>query len=164
MSALPELTWSRRLFLALFCTGMLILTRDRIEFELGYACEYGNFHGLIFPRDQKMAATWPRRAAQLGHARAQYLLALSYSRGWGVKQDDVMAERWFSLSAEQAYAPACFHLAWMLHKGEGVALDEARARRLMAQAEALGMGYAAQASANWAAARKWPVNHTQTVQ
>ena len=142
------------LFPALFCAGLLVLARDRIEFELGYAYEYGDFHGLAFPRDQEQAATWLYRAARLGHARAQYLLAMSYSRGWGVKQDDVRAERWFSQSADQAYAPACFHLAWMLHKGEGMARDEARALRLMAQAGALGKDAAAETGANRAAARK----------
>ena len=130
--------------LILVCTAVLAaaLWRDRIAFELGYAYAQGHFHGWTLARDDARAATWLRRAAQAGHARAQYLLGLSYSRGWGVAQDDAQAEHWFNQAASQAYAPACYHLGWMAHKGEGVARDAARAQRLMAQAAGLGMSAA----------------------
>ncbi|PIX97777.1 MAG: hypothetical protein CO126_06745 [Hydrogenophilales bacterium CG_4_9_14_3_um_filter_63_34] len=131
------------LFLVFAAMLMAVSGRDRIAFELGYAYANGHFHGFSLVRDEAQAATWLRRAAQAGHARAQYLLGLLYSRGKGVKQNDAEAEFWFNRAASQAYAPACFHLAWMAHKGEGVAHDEARARRLMAQAAGLGMSAAA---------------------
>ncbi|MDD5389028.1 MAG: tetratricopeptide repeat protein [Gallionellaceae bacterium] len=135
---------SRKVALLLACVALLsaALLRDRIAFELGYAYAHGDFHGWTLTRDDTQAVAWLTRAAELGHARSQYLLGLSYSRGRGVRQDDAEAERWFDLAASQSYAPACFHLAWMLHKGEGVAHDEARAQRLMAQAAGLGMSAA----------------------
>lgn len=144
MNAVLGISWWRRLLIfALLGAALFALIRDRLAFELGYAYEYGNFHGWRVARDPVKAATWLRRAAEAGHARAQYLLGLELSRGWGVAQDDATAQRWFSRAADQAYAPACFHLAWLLHKGEGVAHDEARAQRLMAQAAGLGMSSAA---------------------
>lgn len=131
------------LALLLLCAALLFAWRDRIAFELGYAYSQGRFHNLTLARDDAKAAYWLHRAAAAGHARARYMLGLSYSRGWGVPRDDAAAERWFNLAAGQAYAPACFHLAWLYHKGEGVAHDEARAQRLMAQAAQRGMSAAA---------------------
>jgi TPR repeat protein len=138
----PYRHWPRAFALLLVCTALLAAWQDKVAFELGYAYAHGSFHGWTLARDDAKAATWLRRAAEAGHARAQYLLGLSYSRGRGVVQDDAEAERWFSRAASQAYAPACFHLAWMAHKGEGVAHDAARAQRLMAQAAGLGMSAA----------------------
>lgn len=133
----------RRLGLALLLlVAVVYAQRDRIAFELGYAYANGDFHGLTLARNDEKAATWLRRAADTGHARARYMLGLSYSRGWGVRQDDTEAERWFVLAASQDYAPACFHLAWMYHKGEGVAHDAARAQALMARAADRGMSEA----------------------
>lgn len=140
MNAFPR--WLRTLALLLVCVALLTIWRDQVAFELGYAYAQGNFHGWALARDEMKATAWLRHAAEAGHARSQYMLGLSYSRGRGVKQDDAEAERWFNLAAGQAYGPACFHLAWMLHKGEGVAHDEARAQRLMAQAAGLGMSAA----------------------
>ncbi len=140
MTAFPS--WRRALALLLVCAATLFIWRDRIAFELGYAHARGDFHGWTFARDDAKAATWLRRAAEAGHARAQYMLGLNYSHGWGVKQSDAEAEYWFNRAAGQAYGPACFHLAWMLHKGEGVARDEARARRLMIRAAEMGMSAA----------------------
>jgi TPR repeat protein len=143
MNPLPRRRWVRALALLLICAALLTAWRDRIAFELGYAYANGHFHGWTFARDDAQAALWLRRAAAAGHARAQYLLGLDYSRGWGVKQDDAEAERWFGRAAGQDYAPACFHLAWLYHKGEGVPHDEGRAQSLMAQAAGLGMAAAA---------------------
>ena len=147
MSASPR--WLRYFALLLVCAALLTaaLKRDRVAFELGYAYAQGNFHGWThgFAHDDAKAATWLRRAAEAGHARAQYLLGLFYSRGWGVRQDDAEAERWLERAASQAYAPACFHLAWLVHKGEGVVHDEARAQGLMVRAAGLGMSAAGMA-------------------
>ena len=129
----------RWLGLALLLVAAAFAHRDRIAFELGYAYAHGDFHGWALARDDEHAARWLRVAAEAGHARAQYMLGMRYSRGWGVRQDDAAAERWLNLSAGQGYAQACYHLAWMYHKGDGVARDEARAQALMARAAALGM-------------------------
>lgn len=141
--------WYRRLGLVLLLVGALFAWRDRIAFELGYAYANGDFHGWTLTRDDDKAATWLRRAADAGHARARYMLGLNYSRGWGVRRDDAEAERWFNLAADQGYAQACYHLAWMYHKGEGVAYDEDRAQRLMARAADLGRADAALALARF---------------
>ena len=46
-----------------------------------------------------MAAKWFRRAAEQGHANAQYRLGLRYSQGQGVPKNIVQAYMWWSLAA-----------------------------------------------------------------
>ena len=115
-----------------------------IQFELGYAFEYGNFHGWTsgFAQDHRQAAHWLGQAARANHPRAQYMLGILHARGRGVPRDDAQAEAWFSRSASNGYAPACYHLGWMFHKGDGVAREEQSAFRLMQQAAGQGMAAA----------------------
>ncbi len=115
-----------------------------IQFELGYAYEYGNFHGWTFgfAQDYGRAAHWLGEASRANHPRAQYMLGLLYAHGWGVPRDGIRAVEWFTRSAENGYAPACYHLGWMYHKGDGVPREEARAMRLMERAASQGMAAA----------------------
>ena len=48
------------------------------------------------------AVIWYRRAAEQGHASAQYNLGWMYANDRGVAQDDVTAYTWFSLAASGA--------------------------------------------------------------
>jgi hypothetical protein len=112
-----------------------------MQFELGYAYEYGNFHGWTsgFSQDHRQAAHWLGLAAQANHPRAQYMLGILHARGWGVPRDNTRSVQWFTRSARNGYAPACYHLGWMFHKGDGVPRDDDRAIRLLEQAAGQGM-------------------------
>lgn len=115
-----------------------------IQFELGFAYENGNFHGWTpgFTQDYRKADYWLGKAAQANHPRAQYMLGIQYSQGWGVPRNAQRAVAWFNRSAQNGYAPACYHLGWMLHKGDSVQRDNERAIKLMEQAAGQGMAAA----------------------
>ena len=51
------------------------------------------------PQDYAQAVKWYRKAADQGHAKAQYNLALMYANGYGVPQDYVSAHMWWNLAA-----------------------------------------------------------------
>jgi Sel1 repeat-containing protein len=46
-----------------------------------------------------------RKAAEQGHAEAQYRLGSCYREGFGVQQDDAEATKWYRKAAEQGYIP-----------------------------------------------------------
>ena len=52
--------------------------------------------------DAAESATWYRKAAEQGHASAQYNLGLMYSEGQGVPQDNVEAHMWLNLAAAKS--------------------------------------------------------------
>ncbi|MBE6662165.1 MAG: sel1 repeat family protein [Ruminococcaceae bacterium] len=47
------------------------------------------------------AVKWYRKAAEQGHAEAQYNLAVCYRMGRGVPMNDAIAEFWFNKASEQ---------------------------------------------------------------
>jgi TPR repeat protein len=61
-------------------------------------------HGV--PKNYAAAASWYRKAAEQGHASAQFNLGLMYSSGGGVPQDYVQAHKWFNLAASRFDATA----------------------------------------------------------
>ena len=75
------------------------------------------------PQDYKTAVQWFRRAAEQGHAMAQFNLGLMYDKGEGVPQDYKTAAQWYRRAAEQGNAMAQFNLGVMYRKGEGVPQD-----------------------------------------
>ena len=54
--------------------------------------------GEGIPQDDAEAVQWFRRAAEQGHAEAQFGLGLMYSTGKGVPQDYVAAHLFFNLA------------------------------------------------------------------
>jgi TPR repeat protein len=52
------------------------------------------------------AVPWYRKAAEQGHAGAQYTLGTMYDRGWGVAKDMTQAAEWYRRAAKQGYAMA----------------------------------------------------------
>lgn len=64
-----------------------------------------------------------RKAAELGHARAQCDLGVIYSAGEGVPKDEAEAVKWFRKSAEQGYAMAQYFLGCSYRDGKGVSKD-----------------------------------------
>jgi TPR repeat protein len=79
------------------------------------------------PPDHVNAAVWYRRAAELGHARAQNDLGWLLQNGWGAPRDDVQAVHWYRQAATQGYAIAQTNIGWMYQNGRGVPRDYAQA-------------------------------------
>jgi hypothetical protein len=52
-------------------------------------------------QDVSEAARWYEKAAERGHARAQYNLGCMFCDGNGVSQDYVQAHKWLSLAASR---------------------------------------------------------------
>ena len=77
--------------------------------------------------DFAAAAEWFRKAAEQGHAPAQYNLGTLYECGLGVPQDYVEAVKWFRKAAEQGLAEAQYNLGASYAKGLGVIKDYVRA-------------------------------------
>ena len=57
-------------------------------------------------QDYAAAVSWFRKAADQGHADAQYNLGNKYGNGQGVAQDFVQAHKWFNLGATSGDADA----------------------------------------------------------
>ena len=51
--------------------------------------------------DDQQAVLWYRKAAEQGHADAQYRLGSMYDQGKGVDEDDQQAVLWYRRAAEQ---------------------------------------------------------------
>lgn len=60
--------------------------------------------------DAQQALVWFRKAADQGHAEAQFHLGWRYDRGDGVTRDVAAAVGWYARAAEQGFAPALFRL------------------------------------------------------
>ncbi len=83
--------------------------RFAISIEKGDAkSQYGT--GSLYERGQflmkpnfKKAAHWYTKAAEQGHEKAQFVLALQYYWGEGVPENYKKATYWFSKAAEQGY-------------------------------------------------------------
>ena len=54
-----------------------------------------------WPLDDAEAMKWFRKAAEQGHADAQYNLGIMYKYGNGVPQDYVLAHMWLNIAAAQ---------------------------------------------------------------
>lgn len=87
-------------------------TDARAQFELGK--EYYDF------KDDERAVYWYRKAAEQGHADAQFNLGLAYRSGKGVRQNYSEAVKWFRSAAIQGHADAQFNLGLAYRDGEGV--------------------------------------------
>ena len=82
---------------------------------------YANGDGV--PKDSFEAVKWYRKAAEQGHADAQYNLGLAYRYGRGVPKDDAEAVKWYWKAAEQGDAEAQGNLGSMYFNGTGVSKD-----------------------------------------
>lgn len=87
----------------------------------------------IIPRSGNMetAAQWYERAANQGHAEAQYNLATLFEDGWGVEQDRVRAHFWAQAARENEFPAASPLLAELERQMNRKEVSEAR--RLFAE-------------------------------
>ncbi len=79
---------------------------------------YENGRGV--PQDFEEAVAWSRKAADQGHAKAQFNLGVLYNNGQGVPQDFKEAVAWYRKAADQGNADAQFNLGVSYAKSQGV--------------------------------------------
>jgi hypothetical protein len=60
---------------------------------------YANGEGVA--QDNAKAVEWYQKAADQGHARAQFNLGVKYANGEGVTQDNTKAVKWYQKAAAQ---------------------------------------------------------------
>ena len=82
---------------------------------------YANGRGVV--QDDEKAVEWYHRAAEQGHAIAQYDLSWMYQHGRGVTPNSSEAVRWCRLAAKQGYADAQNTLGWRYQYAKGVIQD-----------------------------------------
>ena len=69
------------------------------------------------------AVYWWQKAAEQGHAEAQYNLGLCFAREHGVVQDYEQAMSWFRKASEQEFALASYNIGLCYSRGFGVETD-----------------------------------------
>ena len=78
-------------------------------------------------KDYEEAVKWYRKAAEQGHAAAQYNLGVCYRNGIGISTDESEAVKWYRKAAEQGHAAAQYKLGVCYRNGRGVPTDESEA-------------------------------------
>ncbi|KAF9295978.1 hypothetical protein BGZ88_001000 [Linnemannia elongata] len=78
--------------------------------------------------DYAEAMTWYQKAAEQGHATAQYNIGSLYHQGLGMSQDYAEAMTWFRKAAEQGDATAQYYYIGIMYEiGLGVTKDTSKA-------------------------------------
>lgn len=94
--------------------------------------------GKILDYDLESAAAWFYRAAEQGHAAAQFNLGLMYAEGQSVPKDPAKAVELFTKAAEQGNVDAQNNLGVMYFVGEGITRDVEKAKHWFEKAAAQG--------------------------
>jgi len=91
------------------CRGTAVQLRQATQMlSSTWACATHDGDGVA--KDAEQAVSWYRRAAEAGHADAQFNLGICYSNGDGVAKDAEQAVSWFRRAAEAGHAAAQFNL------------------------------------------------------
>lgn len=85
------------------------------------------YTGEGVPRDFQQAARLFHHAASVGDPEAQYMMAVMYSEGAGLRERPDKAFVWATAAARQGHADACNLLGVFYSEGYGVDRDEAQA-------------------------------------
>lgn len=85
-------------------------------------------------KDYTNALAWYRKAADLGHADAQFWVGYLYEVGRGTDKNETEAAKWYQNAVDQKNTPAMVNLALLYEKGRGVTRDLPRALALYKQA------------------------------
>lgn len=80
--------------------------------------------GKGVPKDDSLASSWYRKAAEHGLSYAQNIMGLAYDIGRGVPKNDSFAQDWYRVAAEQGLKEAQSNLALMYQEGQGVPKNE----------------------------------------
>jgi TPR repeat protein len=87
------------------------------QYQLGRFC-YSSVNG-----GEAEAAIWYRKAADQGHAHAQFEIGECYADGTGVAKDEVEAVKWFRKAADQGGVWAQYKLGKCYENGTGISTD-----------------------------------------
>ena len=85
------------------------------------------YSGAVVERDFSEGIKWYRKAAEQGHAQAQYNLGVLCERGEGVEKNLSEAFKCYLKAAKQGYAPSQFSLGLSYFDAKGVSQDRAEA-------------------------------------
>ena len=85
------------------------------------------YDGKAVRQDYAEASKWYRKAAEQGHAFAQFTLGCMHSDGQGTPRDDAEAVKWWRRAAEQGNADGQFNVGYAYANGKGVPQDQAEA-------------------------------------
>jgi len=95
---------------------------------------------LLYSQRNFTAATeWFRKAADQGHAGAQYALGQMSEKGLGRPPDLAEATLWYTRSARQGYSQAQLSLGKMYRRGQGVKTDNVEAYKWLKLAQLQGV-------------------------
>jgi hypothetical protein len=108
------------------------------QYEMGKRCEHGENGELDF----NGAIGWYRKAAQQGHAEAQYALASLLERASNT-QNIIEIVEWFEKAAQQGLAQAQYRMGQACEMGLGVQRSASKAIEWYQQAAAQGNSDAA---------------------
>jgi|GEM_PF-1991528 FOG: TPR repeat, SEL1 subfamily len=86
-----------------------------------------DYNTALFCADKVKAAEHFAKAAQAGHTKAQYNLAVCYQKAYGVNHSAQEAVKWYQKAAEKGFAKAQNNLGTCYFKGDGVEKDYQKA-------------------------------------
>lgn len=108
----------------------------KAQFNLGCYYDHGQGESVRFvrggpnvttkfgvPENPGEALKWYRKAAENGHAQAQYLMGKRYHSGKEVPEDHSQAVKWWRKAAEQGHPESQFNLGVMCFYGHGTDKD-----------------------------------------
>jgi TPR repeat protein len=78
------------------------------------------YKGTEVEKDYAIAAYWFEKAADLGHAGAEWYMSLLHHNGQGLAKDHRRSLEWCGKAAEHGNANAQFHLGWRFSIGRDV--------------------------------------------
>ena len=115
------------------------------------------YYGLGVKKDQSIACSWYRKAAEKGHAAAQINLGVMYQKGLGgLAKDEHKALELYRKAAEAGSAIAQINLGYMYEKGlGGLAKDEHKAVELYRKAVGAGIALAQVQFGGYVSKRTW---------
>jgi len=96
--------------------------------------------GIDCDRDLAAAARQYRKAADMGHVRAQYSLSVCYHNGHGVGRNMKLAAAWCKRAANHGHPLAMFTMGVYRHSGMGGVTNAAEACRWFRLAARHGIG------------------------
>ncbi|MBI1215552.1 MAG: hypothetical protein GC185_07015 [Alphaproteobacteria bacterium] len=99
--------------------------------------------GKLVPQDYARAATWFKRAAQMGVANADYNLGVMSQQGLGMAKDPQQAVGWYEKAAKQGHPEALYNLGIIYTKGIGAPVDMPRGVAYFKRAANAGVAQAA---------------------
>lgn len=100
------------------------------------------YEGNTGEEDSKKGAEFAKKAADMGHAKAQYLYGRMLQYGDGVDKNTEQAASWYSESVSNGFLGANVDLGLLYIYGTGVDQDLKKGKELIVQVASEGSGYA----------------------